>query len=409
MDTKTVSVCHLATMTNLGGVETFLIDFLTNAKPAMIEYSLMTSSSDPDIVAPIVRAGIPTFEPNRRIRYDPSALYQAISWMRNAGVNLVHTHNAYTSVWGTMAAWFAGRPKLVFGEHGSAWWVRSPRSWFYGLALRRANLVVANSKASAKMLMMRFGARPEIIRVIYNAVPPLPSVKRTEIRSKLGISSNQFLIGSVGRLDMPKYFRTFIEAAKVVSAHNHLARFIIIGGGPLEEEHRSLIGEMGLQEKFFLTGWREDARELIQAFDLFVSTSVRESFGNSLVEASLASLPIIAPRVDGIPEVIVHGETGILLDPKVPPIYPKSVHATPHSKYVVIDGKLSPPLALNSRELAEEILDLSDNKEKRSKLGAVARRRAEKLYSMERYRDELETTYIELMQGKWIRQPDYSK
>ncbi|MBK7215496.1 MAG: glycosyltransferase [Candidatus Promineofilum sp.] len=97
--------------------------------------------------------------------------------------------------------------------------------------------------------------------------------------------------------------------------------------------------------------------ELIQAFDIFVGASIRESFGNVFVEAALAGVPVIAAAVDGIPEVVIDGKTGYLLRPKLPirPSAATGPHPSAHSPW--IDGRLSSPRALDPAELAQAILD----------------------------------------------------
>ena len=91
------------------------------------------------------------------------------------------------------------------------------------------------------------------------------------------------------------------------------ARLAILGSGPLEAETRALTAELGLAEVVVLPG-RTDIRDWLERADVFVHSSRWEGFGIVLLEAMLAGLPIVATRVSAVPEVVVDGETGLLVE-----------------------------------------------------------------------------------------------
>ena len=90
------------------------------------------------------------------------------------------------------------------------------------------------------------------------------------------------------------------------------ARLAILGSGPLEGETRALVRELGLDDAVSLPG-RTNIRDWLERGDVFVHTSRWEGFGIVLLEAMLASLPIVATSVSAVPEVVADGETGILV------------------------------------------------------------------------------------------------
>jgi glycosyltransferase involved in cell wall biosynthesis len=173
-----------------------------------------------------------------------------------------------------------------------------------------------------------------------------------------------------------------------------------VGGGPQESRLKELIQELGIQDRFLMTGWRADAREIIQVFDIFVSTSIRESFGNGLIEAALAGKPVIAPRVDGIPEAVIDQATGLLLTPTGSFESRKDDSSSPVPEKVLIDDKFEPPRSLNPHQLADRILYLLQKPVLRNELGRAARRRASIKFSMKRYITDLENIYMELLDEK---------
>ena len=392
---RPVVVCHLSTMTGWGGVERMVEDVLLHSAATGEAHHLLAPSWSPEVVAPIEAAGIPMLLLHRQSRYDPRGIAQAVTWLRRKHVTILHAYNAFANIWGLALSRLAGVPVFIAGEHGTVWRTSGALFQLDRLAQRTAAAVVANSAAAAALVEQRYGVAPASIQVIANAVAPLPVVDREALRRSLGLEGAP-VVGSVGRLDNPKDQQTLLEAAALALAQRDDLRFVLVGGGPLEAELRARLQQLGLSERFIMTGWRSDARELIQAFDLFVGTSVRESFGNVFVEAALAGLPVIASAVDGIPEVVADGQTGCLLRPKLPIRPSTAPGATPIGAIALIDGRLSPPRALDPAELAQAILDLMADPERRRRLGDAARQRAQLRYGLDRHIMELTDLYQRL-------------
>ncbi|NUM43750.1 MAG: glycosyltransferase [Anaerolineales bacterium] len=397
--TTNISVCHISTMTRWGGVERQLIDLLAAQENDQVQHSLITTSSIPEIKKAIQNTGIKLFEPKRNFRYDPTAVLQMAKWLQSNQINLVHSYNAFANIWGNLATLVAHTPTYLTYEHGTIWNTHGALRWMDSWAHRRARLVIANSHASANLLKFKYKIPGEKIRVVYNAVPDIPSIEPIQARAQLKVDPDKLVVGTVGRLDTPKDYATFLDAAAIVLRKRRSVVFVIIGGGPLENELRSYISELGLQESIHMLGWQTNVRILMQGFDLFVNTSIRESFGNVLIEAALCGIPVIASAVDGIPEAVVHEQTGLLLQPTKPVRKYQSVEALPLPKYALINGQLRPPQALDPEQLAHSILSLLASPEIRKFYGQQGKERANHLFSMYRYRNELEKIYLDLEKG----------
>lgn len=382
-------------MTNWGGVERLIEDTLTYPPQTGLRHHLLATSWSPHVVNAIKSAGVPTLLMRRNGRYDIRAVRQAVAWLRREQVDIIHSYNAYANIWGRLLATLARVPVLGTGEHGTIWRTDGKLFQLDRAAQRTAGAVIANSQAAAYLVERRYGVAREKIHVISNAVAPLPPVDRDALRRSFGWADAP-IVGSVGRLDTPKDYRTLIEAAGLALKQNENLRFLLVGGGPLEPELRALVSDLGLDGRFIMTGWRDDARQLVQIFDLFVGTSIRESFGNVFVEAALAGVATIAPAIDGIPEVVVDGETGRLLTPRRPIRPPLANNATPIGPYAVVNGQLVPPRSLDPIELAGAIVQLMDDRAQRIRMGDAARHRAQLLFGLDRYIMNLTTLYRQL-------------
>ena len=137
-------------------------------------------------------------------------------------------------------------------------------------------------------------------------------LSRKEARQQLGLSDDTFVFGTIGRLAKNKDQTTLIQAFSKIKNLCPKAKLIILGDGILESELKQLTHSLHLQDDVVFTGYRNDAFRFTKAFDVFISSSIQEAFGRVLLEAMIAKTPIIATRVNGIPEVI--GDSGILID-----------------------------------------------------------------------------------------------
>jgi L-malate glycosyltransferase len=142
------------------------------------------------------------------------------------------------------------------------------------------------------------------------AAPP------ANLHEELWLPHDAPIVGNVAALVPHKGQRHLVEAAALVVRQVPDARFVIAGAGELKESLERQIKEHHLEKHVLLAGFRPDVLSLHKAFDLFVMSSVTEGLGTSLLDAMAAGKSIVATKTGGIPEVVVDGETGILVPPR---------------------------------------------------------------------------------------------
>ena len=133
-------------------------------------------------------------------------------------------------------------------------------------------------------------------------------------RSELGIPKDAFVVGMVGRLAMQKAPDVFVKAASEIKKRIPEAFFMIVGDGLNRIEVEKMIKDRGLKECFLITGWVSDPLDYIGNFDVAMLLSRWEGFGLVLPEYMLTCKPIVAARVDAIPEIIIDERNGLLVD-----------------------------------------------------------------------------------------------
>ena len=136
-----------------------------------------------------------------------------------------------------------------------------------------------------------------------------PGNDKDEIRNKLNLSPDNFVILYVGRMDLVKGVNYLIEAAKIIIAKYKQAKFVLVGDGSLRRDYEMLANS---SSNIIFLGWREDIPKLMRMADIFVLPSLSEGVPNAVMEASASGLPVIASNVGGVSQLITDRETGIL-------------------------------------------------------------------------------------------------
>ena len=235
--------------------------------------------------------------------------------------DVVHTHSTKAGALGRVAARAAQVPAIVHTFHGFPFhdFQSAARRTAYVNAERRLGRItdrfVGVSEAVAAEAVRRGIASPERMRVIPVSVEGRTVLKTAQSaargRSLLGIPAGVMLIGTVGRIDLQKAPHHFVEAIANLARPDVHA--VWIGDGPQRAEMDALIRRRGLAARVHLVGERADVPDLLPALDVFVMTSLYEGLPCAIVEAMRCGLPVVATAVNGVPELVVPGQTGLLV------------------------------------------------------------------------------------------------
>jgi glycosyltransferase involved in cell wall biosynthesis len=230
--------------------------------------------------------------------------------VREERPDLVHTHLVHADVYGALAARRLRLPH-VSTRHNDDRYLLGPFRYVDRAFARRARCLIAISDA-VRVFLERAGHDAAKLVTIRYGLDELPQEPSDPDPAAAGIQADAPLALAVGRLIEQKDHATLLRAFARVQTDLPEARLAILGAGPLEGELRALAAELGLGEAVVLPG-RTAIRDWLERADVFVHTSRWEGFGIVLLEAMLASLPIVATSVSAIPEVVVPGETGALV------------------------------------------------------------------------------------------------
>ena len=232
--------------------------------------------------------------------------------MRRIQPDLLHTHLVHGDIYGSIAS-STTRIPFVSSRHNDDRYLLGPFRYVDRLFAHRARRIIAISDA-VRDFLVRVGHPREKLLTIHYGLDELPQTPSERTPAELGIAPTTPLVLAIGRLIAQKDHATLLHAFARTHAEHDRAVLAILGGGPLEEETRALVRQLGLDDAVVLTG-RLAIRDWLERANLFVHTSRWEGFGIVLLEAMLAGLPIVATRVSAVPEVVADGETGIVVEP----------------------------------------------------------------------------------------------
>jgi glycosyltransferase involved in cell wall biosynthesis len=269
-------------------------------------------------------AGVPcaAFEPAVP-SYRGAAGYLAASWslareLRRQRVDLVHCADLLAAHGAALAGRMAGVPVICH-----------IRNRFESISRRDCSFLwpVRRFIFVSRSTWTRFGCRVAPSRgvVVYDGIdlPPIARAPghREAVRSELGIPLDAPLVGMMARVAPQKDYATLARAAARVLRTEPRARFLVAGdyaSAPENREHyeqvRRILSELGVQDAFLFTGQRGDVPRLLDALDVFVLSTHWEGLPLVILEAMAHGNPVVATAVDGIPEIVRDGETGLLFD-----------------------------------------------------------------------------------------------
>lgn len=201
-------------------------------------------------------------------------------------------------------------------------WLLGPKRavyrWLYHTAAHWVNGFIAVSDDVKAALMKDFSINSDDITVICNSVDVRryqQSVDRIEIRTKLGLPPDACIVSVIATFKRQKGHRYLIEAAApVVKAYPNV-HILFVGDGELREVLQEQVSAADMTEHIHFLGFRQDIPDLLAASDYFVLPSLWEGLPMALIEAMAAGLPVVATDVSGSRQVVVNGETGLLVAP----------------------------------------------------------------------------------------------
>jgi glycosyltransferase involved in cell wall biosynthesis len=357
-----------------GGAERLAVALATRLDRSAFESHLcFTRPPAREVLDELEHSSVRILELDRSSRVDLAAWRRFRAFLQLEGIDVVHAHKFGSNIWAT-AVGRGSAPVVIAHEH----------SWsFQGQALRRladreliarrADVVLAVSHADRARMISVEGIDAGRIRVIANAIPPLPNRTGGDVRAELGLVPDAPLVGSVGGLRPAKAYEDLFRAAALLRPEFPELHVAVAGRGPQQRRLEEVIRALGLVGRVTLLGARRDVADVLASLDIAVSSSVSEGSPLAVMEYMAAGKAIVATRVGGVPDLIADGVHGLLVDPSRP------------------------------EQLAAAIATLLRDPVRRDAMGREARLRQRNEFDLDRMVERLQLLYEELARAAALR------
>lgn len=377
--TPRVRVVFLSHAFMVGGAEEMVLNLVRHLPPRF-EPAVMCIHEAGPIGEEIRRTGVPFsvlgLTPGVARPLDVLRLRTALD---AAAPTIVHTFLLTGSLYGRFAAMMAGVP-IIIGTEVNVYENKQPlhariERWL----MKGTDAVVASAESVKSHYIKQVAADPDKVDVIYNAVDWAQlqtTMDRDEFRRSIGVPSNAMAAGIIARLTKQKAHRVLFEAlARPELSTLHL---VVVGDGELRNDLRQQAESLGIWNRVHFLGARRDLGNILKAIDIFTMPSYWEGLPLSMVLAMGAGLPVVASRVAGIPEVVHHDVSGVLVEA----------------------GEIEP--------LANALVALTNDAAMRARLGEAARAFVIPRFGVDRYVQSIVSLYDRLLasKGRSVLAPD---
>lgn len=331
---KPIVLAELAGSAGYGGGERYLELLFDRLDRSRFSPLLICPEPGP-LVGKMKAKRIPTDVVHLAPLLNPFALMWLAWLLRRNNVVILQTHGARANVYGRLAAWLAGVPCVVSTVHNSIrdYDVSSVKRWIYRSLLRvtlpRTDRIICVSDALKRDVLADCPHAAPLTTTVLNGIDPVwftRSGNRDKIRKEWCVGHGPVLL-TVARLAEEKGHRFLIDSLPGLLVEWPSLVCLFVGDGAYREPLRALAREKGIEQSCRFVGSRDDVIDWYAAADVMVLPSLSEGFPFAVLESLAMSCPVVATHVNGVPEIIRDGCTGLLVPPRKPQALEAAIRA----------------------------------------------------------------------------------
>lgn len=365
---RRIKVAHVVHQLDVGGLERVVINLIKTFPRDKWETSLVVLQKGGQLVHELRKEGFAVHHLNKRDGVDFKLFFRIARFFRKEQIDLVHCHNFGALLYGAVGSRLARTSGTVYTAHGLYSAGRLGKLRFSRLVPVDRVVVVSESAREAMLASGRMA--PERVKTLPNGIDTKlfnARVDSKQLKGELGVPLDAPVFGIVARLSPEKLHHVLLDAMALLIKRLPNAVLVIVGDGDLRADLEQQASEIDVTSSVFFLGERSDVHRLLQALDVFVLSSETEGLSLTLLEAAAAGLPIVATDVGGNSEVVVDGDTGILVEPN------------------------------NPQTLAEAMECLALEPQRARSMGELGRQRVNELYSLDAMVKGYEAVYRDLL------------
>ncbi|MBI2108792.1 MAG: glycosyltransferase family 4 protein [Parcubacteria group bacterium] len=355
MNNTRKKILYVITKSNFGGAQRYVYNLATSLPKDQFDAAVLLGG-DGTLNEKLLSVGIrtialPYFKRDIHIWNDIKVFFALISIFKKERPDIIHLNSSKAGILGSIAGRVARVPRIIFTSHG--WAFNEQRPWwqkYFFLVIHFKTIlfshvtITVSHKTKSQIDWIRF-IKNKIV-IIHNGIKNEALKIKDDARLFFAQHNNilkqkkeALWIGTIAELHPTKDLLYAIEAIKEVAVQFPDIAYVIAGEGEEREKIEKMIQQYNLHNNVFLLGFVPDIAHYLRVFDIFLVSSISEALSYAVLEAGNARLPVVATKVGGIPEIIEHEKSGLLVAPK------------------------------NKKEIERAIITLIKNRELRIKLG----------------------------------------
>jgi glycosyltransferase involved in cell wall biosynthesis len=378
-----VRIIHIQVLPILSGVQKAMLDVLVRLDRRKYDITVLCHSEGEltevlrqkqikYVILPELRREINPY-------FDLLAFLKLYRLFKKQKYDLVHTHSTKPGIVGRLAAKAAGVRCIVHTVQGFAFHERSSKMKVRVIALLEKiagmachKVIFVNNQDRIVATQLKIVPAYKMM-TIYNGIDLSPYVNGNGTFNKRDLRGSEVvgpIVGMVARLWKQKAPQYFIQSIPTVLQEFPSAKFLVIGDGPLQSKLEKMCERLGIRKNVLFMGWRKDVLDLLKIMDVFVLSSLWEGLPISILEAMSASKPVVATDIKGNNELVVHGKTGFLVEPR------------------------------NAKQIAESVLKLLRDRSLARRIGQSGFARVQQYFEISRTVEQVNDLYDSLLSKK---------
>jgi glycosyltransferase involved in cell wall biosynthesis len=350
-----IRVLQLIPDLGVGGAEKMLLNLVLGLKDSRFEVRVVSMFPPRQtlIEHELASACVPVVHLGKHLGFDGRMFARIHCAIREWRPHIIHTHRAVLHY--ALPAVVRRARTVVHTVHNLAdmevpWTARAAHRLMFAAGASS----VAIGDAVAKSFAAMYGLHPR--RTIPHGIPvaqfarsPAP---RSDWRAREGVPEDVLVLACVARLSPQKNLGCLLEAFARIEGRR-LPWLVIAGEGPLRADLELRAKALGVGARVRFLGARRDVAEVLRASDIFVLSSEWEGNPLCVMEAMAAGLPVVSTRVGGVPELVRHDETGVLVSPGDANALSAAIQR------VLRDAEMRASMGLRAAAVARQMLDIS--------------------------------------------------
>ena len=319
-----IRVLHLISGGDTGGARTHVINLINGLSESV--FVMLVTLMESDFTEDAKKLKLPLTILNQKSRFDLSVTKEIESLVKKNKVNLIHVHGARANFISTFVKKSFPNIPIVTTVHSDYllddYRGGSLASYVFrkinANALKKMDYYIGVSNSFKEMLLARNLGTEDSVFSVYNGLDFQEDTRierdKEHFFRDYGIDEGDSLVyaGIMGRLDIVKNHRLFIEIAKEVLKTHENFRFLLAGDGVLKDELEKLTVKYGISDKVYFLGFVDRPYEFYNAIDINLLTSLSESFPYAMLEGARMKKPIVTSNVGGVELVVENGKTGYI-------------------------------------------------------------------------------------------------